>query len=135
MKQIDRLGRLITGLDKRLAILISDSAFSTYPESRTTVVGPRKRPAPATMKTSSGNTSAAALTDKADQSHDDRFASTHRAIERVNLGPSPSTDRAAIETLNVGTEVQYIRENDEWLYVKTDAHGEGWVASEYLSPG
>ena len=40
-----------------------------------------------------------------------------------------------IETLNVGTEVQYIRENDEWLYVKTDAHGEGWVASEYLSPG
>lgn len=62
------------------------------------------------------------------------FIPTHRALERVNLRPSPSLEGHPITTLEIGDEVQYIREDGVWFYVDTEAHGKGWCASGYLSP-
>jgi hypothetical protein len=69
------------------------------------------------------------------QTGDGAFVPTHRVIERVNLRPNPSTDRSAIATLKVGSEVQYLRESGDWYFVKTESDGDGRVASEYLSSG
>lgn len=62
------------------------------------------------------------------------FAPTHTVNARVNLRPSISLDSTPITTLKVGTEVEYIREDEGWYYVNTKHHGEGWCASDYLAP-
>jgi hypothetical protein len=62
------------------------------------------------------------------------FAPTHTVKTRLNLRPSTSLDEAPIALLDAGTKVRYIDEEDGWYYVDTALHGQGWCASEYLSP-
>jgi hypothetical protein len=62
------------------------------------------------------------------------FVPTHTVKTRLNLRPSTSLDEAPIALLDAGTKVRYIDEEDGWYYVDTESHGQGWCASEYLSP-
>ena len=62
------------------------------------------------------------------------FVPTHTVKTRLNLRPSTSLDEAPIALLDAGTKVRYIDEEDGWYYVDTALHGQGWCASEYLSP-
>jgi hypothetical protein len=61
------------------------------------------------------------------------FSATHFVNERINLRPSMSLDTTPIAVLDVGTEVEYIRETDGWYYVNTRSNGKGWCSSRYLS--
>jgi hypothetical protein len=52
----------------------------------------------------------------------------------LNLRPSRSTDNIPIALLVAGTGVKYLDEENGWYFVETERYGEGWCASEYLSP-
>ena len=62
------------------------------------------------------------------------FDPSHIVNARVNLRPSASLHTTPIAVLNVGTEVEYISQSDDWYYVNTRSHGKGWCSSDYLSP-
>ena len=140
-EKIDHLSELIvlltdsiSGLEKGLTSLINESGFSAKSAHRNTVARHSELEPPATTQASSDKGTPTTLIDVDDQPEDLVSAPMYRVIERVNLRPTPSTDRSAVATLNVGSEVQYIRESGDWFYVKTESQREGWVASEYLSP-
>jgi uncharacterized protein YgiM (DUF1202 family) len=61
------------------------------------------------------------------------FAPTHTVKTRVNLRPSASLKTKPIAVLKAGTEVEYLGKTDGWYYVRTQFHGKGWCASDYLS--
>jgi len=61
------------------------------------------------------------------------FVPTHTVRANLNLRPSPSLNTRPIAVLKAGSEVEYIKENDDWYYVNTQLHGEGWCSSKYLS--
>jgi hypothetical protein len=64
----------------------------------------------------------------------EKFVPTHIVNDWLNLRPSSSLKTKPIAVLNVGSEVEYITETDDWFYVNTQTHGKGWCYSAYLSP-
>jgi len=61
------------------------------------------------------------------------FVPTHKVSATLNLRPSPSLSTTPIAVLQVGSEVEYIKEDDGWYYVNTQSHGKGWCSSRYLT--
>jgi glucose/arabinose dehydrogenase len=61
------------------------------------------------------------------------FVPTHTVKTNLNLRPSPSLNTAPIAVLKAGSEVEYIKEDDDWYYVNTQLHGKGWCSSKYLT--
>jgi uncharacterized protein YgiM (DUF1202 family) len=62
------------------------------------------------------------------------FKPTHTVNAKLNLRPSPSLSSTPITVLNVGANVKYINKRDDWYFVYSESHGEGWCSSKYLSP-
>jgi hypothetical protein len=67
------------------------------------------------------------------QANEISFVPTHIVNAKLNLRPSKSLDTTPIAVLETGTEVEYIKETDNWFYVNTEQHGKGWCASDYLT--
>jgi hypothetical protein len=133
-KQIVVLTSTITDLEKRFVSFNSEPKPDTDSGGKSTDRYLVETPTPSELRAFPENTSNEASNDIKADAEFDALASTHRVTERVNLRPMPSTDKPAIATLKAGSEVQYLREKDDWSFVKTESYGEGWVASEYLSP-
>jgi hypothetical protein len=133
-EQIVVLTNTITDLEKRFVSFISAPKPDIDSGNKSPVTYRGEKPAPSDIRTFPENASIDASKDIEAYAESVAFASTHRVTERVNLRPMPSTDKPAIATLKAGSEVQYLREKDDWSFVKTELYGEGWVASEYLSP-
>ena len=62
------------------------------------------------------------------------FIPTHVVKTRLNLRRTTSLNDAPIGVLSTGTEVSYIDEANGWYYIDTEQLGQGWCASEFLSP-
>jgi len=91
------------------------------------------KPADGKPVSTMANSQASGVADSAAKS-DKTFIPTHVVNARLNLRTSISLDDAPIGVLSTGTEVSYIDEANGWYYVDTEQHGQGWCASEYLSP-
>lgn len=61
------------------------------------------------------------------------FIPTHTVKTRLNLRPSASVKTTPITLLAAGTPVEYISGTGDWYYVNTEASGQGWCSSSYLS--
>jgi hypothetical protein len=120
--RIDLLTDSIFGLEERLARLMAASEHTLTTEPPPPSTEHKEVPVP------TGSDTAASMPES-----ESIIVPTHRVVARVNLRPSASVDGLPITTLNIGDEVQYLREDGTWYYVDAGVHGKGWCASEYLS--
>ena len=55
--------------------------------------------------------------------------------DRVNMREGPGTDRAVLEVLSLGDEVEVLEEQGDWLRVRSAGGEDGWVAARFVAPG
>jgi uncharacterized protein YgiM (DUF1202 family) len=65
---------------------------------------------------------------------DEMFTPTHTVNARLHLRRSASSESTALAVIEVGSRVEYIRQDGDWYYVNAPSYGEGWCSSDYLSP-
>jgi len=54
-------------------------------------------------------------------------------VQEITVRTGPSLENKIVQMLKSGSRLEKLKEEGEWLYVRTDAGKEGWVLKRYLS--